>query len=184
MFRNLRFAHRVLLMPGLAAAGLVLILAAAQVLGARTGRALTAIQQGFAPALDTARDLQGELDAIRHDLQDAGTARDTSILAEADQKHRAFLDELKKTAANPAIPAAERQSIARAVDDYYQLARRNTQSTIATGTVSENAGQQIDRYNKISETLKDLPPAAAPTWRRRSPARAPTNACRSSSSAR
>jgi methyl-accepting chemotaxis protein len=152
MFRNLRFTHRVLLMPGLAAAGLVLILAATQVLGARTGTALTAIRQGFAPALDTARDLEAALGAIQRGLQDAATSRDTGLLGEADRQHDAFLGALRKAEGNPAILAPERQSIANAVNEYYQLARRNTESTIA-GRTPESLRDQIDRYNQIRGTL-------------------------------
>src|SRR6202043_1988453 len=55
VFHNLRFAQRIWLGPGLAAVGLVVILVAAQVLGARTGAALTGIQQGYSPALETSR---------------------------------------------------------------------------------------------------------------------------------
>ncbi|HEV3455272.1 MAG TPA: methyl-accepting chemotaxis protein [Thermoanaerobaculia bacterium] len=155
MFRNLRFTHRVLLMPGLAAAGLVLILVAIQVLGARTGKALTDIQHGYAPALDTARDLEAALGAIQRGLQDAATTRDAGLLAEADRQHDAFLGALKKAEDNPAIPATERESIAGAVNQYYQLARRNTQSTIG-GAVPEGLREQIDRYNEIRRRLADF----------------------------
>ena len=155
MFRDLRFAHRVLLMPGLAAAGLLLILVASQVLGSRTGRALTDIQHGDAPALDTARDLEAALGGIQRGLQDAATTRDPGLLGEADRQHDAFLGALRKAEGNPAIPPAERQSIANAVNQYYQLARRNTQSTIA-GAIPESLREQIDRYNEIHRTLADF----------------------------
>ncbi len=152
MFRNLRFAHRVLLMPALAAAGLLLILVASQVLGGRTGKALTDIQQGYSPALQTARDLEDSLDAMQRWLQDAGTAREASMLARADEQRDAFFAALRKAEDNPTIPAAERQEIANAINGYYQLARRNTQSMIG-GSVPESLREQIDRYNEIHRTL-------------------------------
>jgi methyl-accepting chemotaxis protein len=152
MFRNLRFAHRVLLMPALAAAGLLLILAVTQVLGARTGKALTDIRGGFSPALDTARDLEAALAAIQRGLQDAATSRDTGLLGEADKHLETFLGVLKRAEGNPAVAPAERQSIEAAINDYYRLARRNTQSTIA-GAVPDSLREQIDRYNEIRRTL-------------------------------
>src|SRR6202158_2804073 len=152
MVRNLRFAHRVWLMPGLAGAGLVVILVVAQVLGARTGAALTGIQQGFLPALETARDLQEALAAIQRGLQDAATARDAGLLGEADQQHELFLGALAKAEGNPVIPAAQRQAIANAVNVYYKLARANTQSAIG-GAIPESLRTQIDQYNEIRRIL-------------------------------
>ncbi len=155
LFRNLRFAHRIWLGPGLAAAGLVVILVAAQVLGARTGAVLTGIQQGYSPALETARDLQEALAAIQRGLQDAATTRDPGLLAEADRQHDAFLGTLAKAEGNPAVPASQRQSIAKAIDDYYRLARANTQSAMA-GATPENLRAQIDQYNDIRRTLESF----------------------------
>src|SRR5436190_20431342 len=107
MFRNLRFAQRVALMPGLAAAGLLLILGIGQFLNSRTAGLLTGIQQGYSPALETARDLEESLAAIQRSPQDAVAARDASMLDEADQNRNAFLATLKKAEGNTAIPAAE-----------------------------------------------------------------------------
>ena len=155
VFRNLRFTQRIWLGPGLAAIGLVVILVAAQVLGARTGAALTGIQQGYSPALETARDLQDALAGIQRGLQDAATARDPGLLAEADLQHDAFLAALAKAEGNPAIPAPQRQSIAKTINDYFRLARANTQSAIA-GATPANLRAQLDQYNDIRRTLESF----------------------------
>jgi methyl-accepting chemotaxis protein len=149
MFGNLRFTHRMLLMPALAAAGLLVILAATLVLGGRTAEVVAGIE--------TARDLEEALAAIGAALKDAGNARDTSLLADADKPVADFLSALKKAESNPAFPAAQRQSIARGFDDYYRLARQNTQRTIS-GAPNDTAAvrAQVQQYNDILTSLKGL----------------------------
>ena len=157
MFRNLRFAHRVVLMPGLAAAGLLLILGIAQYLNTRTAALLTGIQQGYAPALETARDLEESLAAIQRALQDAVAAHDASMLEEADQNRSVFLATLKRAEGNAAIPATEREGIGRAFDSYYKLAHDNSQRMIA-GATGENLVDSLrsmsEQYNAIRTTLE------------------------------
>jgi methyl-accepting chemotaxis protein len=156
---NLRFAHRVALMPGLAAAGLLLILAVTQVLDQRTGALLTGIERGYAPALQTARDLQEALGAIQRSLQDAVAARDKSLLKEADSERLTFLAALKGAAGNAVIPAAQNQAIGRAFESYYALARQASLRLIDGGggeSLVTALRAMTTQYNDIRLTLESF----------------------------
>jgi methyl-accepting chemotaxis protein len=158
MFGNLRFTHRMLLMPALAAAGLLVILVATLVLGRRTAKVLTDIQQGYSPALETARDLEESLGAIQRGLQDSVAAHDAEFL-DADKQRDAFVATLKRAEGNPAIPADERQSITAAFAAYYQLARNTSQRMVA-GATGEGLVASLDamrkQYNDLRGRLESL----------------------------
>jgi methyl-accepting chemotaxis protein len=159
MFGNLRFTHRMLLMPLLAAFGLLVILAASWMLGGRTAGVLTDIQKGYSPALEIARDLEDSLAAIQRALQDAVAARDAGLLADADKQRDAFVAALRKAEANAAIPAGDRRSIATAFAGYYQLARDASQRMIAgaTGEGLVVALREMKKqYNDIRRSLESL----------------------------
>jgi methyl-accepting chemotaxis protein len=159
MFRRLRFVHRVALLPALAALGLLVILAATQMLGGRTAALLTGIQKGYSPALETANELEDALTGIQRGLQDAVASRDASMLAEADAHRRQFLAALGSAVANPAVPADLRQGIERAFNAYYPVALDNSRRLIA-GAASEDLVAALramtEQYNAIRRALESF----------------------------
>src|ERR1700689_2822379 len=101
MLKDLKVAQKVALMPALAAIGFPLVLVVSQQLGSRSADQLTAIQQGYFPALEASRDLEEALTGIQRALQAAVTARDAGLLAESDVLRDRFQAILAAQAHNP-----------------------------------------------------------------------------------
>jgi methyl-accepting chemotaxis protein len=123
MFKDLKVARRVGLMPLLAALGFALVLITTVWLGSRSADLLTAIQQGYLPALEASRDLEESLTGVQRKLQDAVAADDPGKLGEADTMHDSFVATLASQNRNPTLAPGELERIRAAFDDYYRLAR-------------------------------------------------------------
>jgi methyl-accepting chemotaxis protein len=149
MFGKLRFTHRMLLMPALAAAGLLVIFATFLVLGRRTAEVVA--------GMETARDLEEALAAVAAALKDAGNLRDEAVLSEAHKPREDFLAALKKAEGSPIFPEKQRRSIAQGFENYYDLTLKNTRRTISGAPNDTLALQaQVRQYNDILASLKSL----------------------------
>ncbi|MDP9121520.1 MAG: methyl-accepting chemotaxis protein [Acidobacteriota bacterium] len=153
---GMKFAHRVALMPGLAAVGLLAVLAVSQIVGDKTGNLLDSVEKGYSPALETARDLEETLAAIQRGLEAA--VREKSNLNEVEALRGAFLESLDKAAANPTMPADQTRAIRTAFNSYYGLAEQNSLAMIggATGeALVTSLNTMRDRYLDIVRRLKE-----------------------------
>ncbi|HEX2645197.1 MAG TPA: hypothetical protein VHU81_19520, partial [Thermoanaerobaculia bacterium] len=111
LFRSLKFAHKVALMPGLAAAGFLLILVTSFGVGQRNGSLLDEIQKGYFPAFQASHELEDKLDKIQRNLQDAVSSRDASMLDETDRLKEDFQQQLSKLSENGTVESERVQSI-------------------------------------------------------------------------
>ncbi len=146
MFRDLKVAHRVALMPILAAIGFALVLIVSQQLGSRSADQLTAIQKGFFPALEASRDLEETLTAIQRALQDAVAATDAGLLTESDALRDRFQATVGAQIHNEVLPRGEVESIGAAFSAYYRLARSTSGQMIA--------GQRGDALTRALEAMR------------------------------
>src|SRR5260370_7081619 len=71
MLSNWKFAHRIWLLPALAAAALGLVLALGAALGGRNVRTLTQIEQGYYPAVELRHALLADLVALHRILHNS-----------------------------------------------------------------------------------------------------------------
>ena len=156
MFRKLKFVHRVLMMPAIAALALVLILGTTVFAVSRTESFSTMIEVGYFPATEMHHDLHEILTAIQRALQDAAAAHDPAGIQEADALKEKFLARLEKESANPAVEAAEIERLRGLLNAYYGLGRGMTVRLIAAETgvsFAESLEDMRRRHNDLSTAL-------------------------------
>ena len=139
MFNDLSVARRVALMPLLAGLGFALVLIVAQRLGSRNADLLTAIQEGYIPALQASRDLEELLTGIQRSFLDAAHASDAGMLSETDELRDRFQATLAGQSRNQTLPKGELQKIGAGFSSYYRLARE----TYARMIRGERSGQLV-----------------------------------------
>jgi len=130
VLRRWTLARKIALPPALAALALGIILAVTAVLGGEQGRALSRIERGYYPALQTAQRLQVLLGALQRRLQDAAAAGDADALLEADSLANEFRRVVDAARENPVVSATERTRLGSDFDAYYTVARRTTDAMI------------------------------------------------------
>jgi methyl-accepting chemotaxis protein len=140
MLSNWKFAHRIWLLPALAAAALGLVLALGAALGGRNVRTLTQIEQGYYPAVELRHALLADLVALQRMLQDAVAARDGDALTGADTLASTFRGRLAGAIANPVLQRGELERLQAEFDAYYQMARGTTARLVAGDTAADLAG--------------------------------------------
>ncbi|MBI4538025.1 MAG: methyl-accepting chemotaxis protein [Gemmatimonadetes bacterium] len=156
MFRNLKFAYKIGLLPALAGVAFLLTLIVTLYLGTRSARALSQIQTGHYPSLELSTDLEGMLVAIQRGLQDAVAARDVEALAQMDTLQDAFLRRLETGRGNPIVVPEDLDRLATRFREYYTLARETSSRLIA-----EERGEGLlaaleamrTRYNTLHQEL-------------------------------
>jgi methyl-accepting chemotaxis protein len=156
MFRKLKFVHRVLMMPAIAALALVLILGTTVFAVARTESFSTMIEVGYFPATEMHHDLHEILTSIQRALQDAAAAHDPAGIQEADALKEKFLERLQKESANPAVDAAEVEHLRGLLNAYYSLGRSMTVRMITGETgvsFAESLEEMRRRHNELSTAL-------------------------------
>ncbi len=156
MFRKLKFVHRVLMMPAIAALALVLILATTVFAVARTESFSTLIEVGYFPATEMHHDLHEILTSMQRTLQDAAAAHDLAGIQEADTLRNRFLARLESERKNPAVDAAEIERLRGLLNAYYGLGRGMTLRLIngETGvSFAESLEEMRRRHNELSTAL-------------------------------
>jgi len=94
MFSNLRFKHKILLLPSMSAMGFLLILLVALVVGNRNERLLTGVETENYPSLELNRDLEEALTTVHRQLDYGAAAGDTRALSQTDVLCETFLQQL------------------------------------------------------------------------------------------
>ena len=159
MFKDLKVARRVALMPALAGVGFAVLLIASQRLGSHSVDLLAAIRQGYIPALQASRDLQDQLTAIQRSLQDAVAAADAGMLNDADGLRGQFTATIENLSRNPTLDRAEVQRIGTAFAGYYRLARDTSARMIRgeRGDALTGALQTMrQQYNAVRTMLQEF----------------------------
>jgi methyl-accepting chemotaxis protein len=140
VLRRWTLGRKIALAPALAGLALTAILAATVVFGGAQRRALSRIERGYYPALQTQQRLQGLLGSLQRRLQDAAAASDVDGLAEADSLRDELLSTLATAESNPVVSKSEITRLRNDFTGYYELARRTTESLIAGRTTDAIGG--------------------------------------------
>jgi methyl-accepting chemotaxis protein len=152
---NLKFRHKLLVLPVLAGVGFLVVLAVSLYFSIRNQRLLGTIETGYYPAVATSETLNQTLANIQRSLQDSVAAANAAAIEDSDKLRDQFLAELARARTNPVIEPAEREEIQRTFEDYYALARPTALRMISgeSGDSILAALQQMKtKYNGV-ETL-------------------------------
>ena len=127
---NLKFRHKIILLPAIAAAGAVISLLVTMTFGTRSQRELELVENGYAPSLQMSRGLESSLSALQRKLQDAVAASDESILVNANSIASAIRAALDSAKTNPVLSETELQQLQGDFTRYFALARATTGAMI------------------------------------------------------
>jgi methyl-accepting chemotaxis protein len=157
---TLKVAHRILLLPALAAVALGLSVATIAWLGRSDLRTLTRIRSGQYPAVELMHNLQGRLIAVGRGLQDAVAARDADAALAVDSLANDFRRTLRTGRGNPVIRGADLDTLQAHFDAYYALAQRTSERLI-TGDGVGSLGKDLEALRASFAGLKQELDAAA-----------------------
>jgi HAMP domain-containing protein len=156
MLKNLKFKHKIILLPSLAAAAFLLILFVSQLLGVRNETLLTRIESGYAPAFEISRNLEETLGGIQRGMQDAAAAADVEMLTETDGLRDRFLKQLDEGRTNVTMKIEDLDNLKVEFQAYYTFARETTEKLIR-GKAGEETISALSlmktKYNAIKSTL-------------------------------
>jgi methyl-accepting chemotaxis protein len=158
MLDRLKFRHRFLLLPVLASIGFLLILLATWRSGARSEELLDRIQSGYAPAVETSRDLERQLAEIQREMDEAVAIKDGRALEAVEQHRQSFLSRLDESRRNPVVVRSRADEIAGAFSRYYDAERSFSERLISAGGAAEEAAIAPDRSSSTAryEELQTL----------------------------
>ncbi|HEX7153369.1 MAG TPA: methyl-accepting chemotaxis protein [Thermoanaerobaculia bacterium] len=153
---NLKFRHKLLLLPLLAAVGFVVVLCVSIFFSMKNSNLLTLVQTGYYPALKGSEVLTQDLAAIQRGLQDAVAAADVAAVEEVDKIRDQYNAQIAESLKNPVVDAEEHNALKKALDDYYAIARPTTLRMIngESGDAMLAAMQTMKaRYNNVEQLL-------------------------------
>lgn len=159
MLSNMKLAHKIMLLPSLAALALLVVVILSPRAVTRNEALLTEIENGYFPATEVVRDLRQALDNFQRDLQDAAAALDEDVLEEADADRVLFMEKLKIATENSHLTGDTLDRLEVNFFAYSDLAKRVTERRI-----SEETGQAIARdtqtmaadYAEVETALQEL----------------------------
>ncbi|HEY0971962.1 MAG TPA: methyl-accepting chemotaxis protein [Gemmatimonadales bacterium] len=153
---QLKFKHKIMLLPTLAGVGAAVVLVVTMVLGQRSANELRRIETGHYPSIELSRTLESSLASLQRSLQDAVSASDSARLAESDSiaaDMRGAIDEGRKGSSD-AGAALER--LRTEFDAYYTLASGTSRAMIR-GELDEQVmaalPEMTERYSALNDTL-------------------------------
>jgi methyl-accepting chemotaxis protein len=144
---SLSFRQKILVLPGVAAAALLVLLAITTGFGLVNERRLRTIREGYYPSVQTSRSLREDLAGLQRALQDAVGARDAERLADADSLRASFGRGLAALRANPVAERTAVDSLERAFEGYADLAR-TTSVRLIDGETGESLGAAMGRMHE------------------------------------
>lgn len=157
MFNKLKFQHKMLVGPGLAAIAFCLVLMITLILGTRSVNQMQLVESGYYPSVEMSRDLEEDLNAIQRGLQDAVAAKNSEALSDTDALKDKFLQRLQREQNNPVLDRRDLEQLDAEMRDYYLQARQSTERMIA-GSVTEDLSQSLGsmraKYNAIHDKLQ------------------------------
>jgi methyl-accepting chemotaxis protein len=155
MFSRLNFAKKLLLLPTIAAVGLLTSLALTAWLGQRNRELIDRVERGYYPSFELGLELQDLLGRIQKGLQDAVAAGEASGLDDTDQLRDEALTKLSAARANPTRTNAELEALAKAITDYHQLARA-TSARMLAGESGETLLAALERMRDEYVDIQQL----------------------------
>src|SRR5215475_10766008 len=157
MFSRLKFQHKMLIGPGLAAVAFCLVLMITLIMGTRSVNQMQLVETGYYPSVEMSRDLEEILNGIQRGLQDAVAAKNSEALADTDALKDKFIQRLQKEQNNPVLDRRDLEQLDSEMRDYYLQARQSTERMIS-GSVTEDLSQSLAtmraKYNAIHDKLQ------------------------------
>lgn len=157
MFSKLKFQHKMLISPALAAVAFCLVLGITLIFGTRSASQMQLVESGYYPSVEMSRDLEEDLNGIQRGLQDAVAAKNAEGLADTDALKDKFLQRLQKEQNNPVLDRHDLEQLDSEMRDYYLQARQATERMISgsvTEDLSESLASMKAKYNTIHEKLQ------------------------------
>jgi PAS domain S-box-containing protein len=142
-----RLAHKIGLMPAVAALAFGALFMGNEVSRGRNARLMSRIQTEYVPALETSRDVQARVMALQRALQDAASAADLGQLEVADQAKVELVDRLREGAALPGL-REECRAVEAELERYYALARALTLRLIREQHRTSLDAGQVDELQR------------------------------------
>jgi methyl-accepting chemotaxis protein len=155
---DLKFRHKLLVLPVLAGVGFLLVFGVSVWFSVRNQRLLTRIETGYYPAVANSEKLNQILAGIQRTLQDSVAAANAAAIEDADKVRDQFLAQLESARSNPVIDPAEHAEIRRAFTDYYAIARPTTLRMIGGETgdaILASIEQMRTKHNTLEKLLAD-----------------------------
>ena len=157
MFARLKFAHKIVALPLVAALALLLILLTTVFSVSRTESLSRMIAVGYFPATSLHHDLAEIVTSVQRTLQDAAASHEVAGVQEADALRGEFLARLAKERENPALNAGDVERLRGLFDSYYSLGREMTLRMInedAGVTFNQSLEEMRRRHNVLSVALE------------------------------
>jgi signal transduction histidine kinase len=142
------FRSKVMSVVAIAALALVAIVVAGAMLGRRTERELTTIQERYLPLVELEPRLEGDLERLKREFQDAVAVGDATELTATGELTRRFKEDLDvaRTATDPAAAAALRE----ALDGYAAAADGVSRRLIAHETGEDIVATAASMQKKLA----------------------------------
>jgi methyl-accepting chemotaxis protein len=159
MLKSLKFAHKVVLLPALAALGFLAILVIARMVVTKNGELLDGIERGYVQAFEDSQKLERALTAVQRKFQEAVVTRNPRLLPELREQKDAFQAVLNDASANPTIEAEQLQGIDASFRSYHDLARQTTQELIqgeALASVAKSREAVDENFRELLARLEGL----------------------------
>ncbi len=159
MFNNMKFAHKILLLPVIAGLALLTIVLISPLAVTKNEILLSEIEDSYFPASEVTRQLRQVLADFQRDLRDSVTALDQDTFEEAKKYQQVFLRLLETAKSNPTLAAGTLEELQNNFTNYNELALATTQRLLNRET-GEDISHQIEAmttsYNNLLITLDRL----------------------------
>ena len=157
---TLKVAHRILLLPALAAIALGLAVATIGWMGQSDLRTLTRIRTGHYPAVELMHSLQGRLTAVGRGLQDAVAAHDEDAARSVDSLADDFRRALRSGRGNAVLQVADLDTLQAHFDAYYALAQGTSRRLIIGDGVASLGNDLAQLRTSYAGLKRELDTAA------------------------
>ncbi len=157
--QNLSLKGKISALPLMAAAGFLIVLAAALIMAVRSVSVVAQVENGHYPAAEKSRDLEDALARIQQSLRDAVASGDVETLSAADRSRDEAIAAFDSLATNKTVDSQEIRKIRASFDDYYVHARRTSERWLRKETgddLMSALGTMTQKYNAIHEDLRKL----------------------------
>lgn len=156
LLARLTFAQKIGLLPAVAAAGFLAVLLASVGLGRGSQRQLARIEAGYAPAIESGREMERLLTALQRRLQDAVAANDTGGIAEAATLAAELGARADSTRGNAVLAGASLDSLSGELNAYTALAVQTARRMVAGETgdgITRDLTTMTRRYTELRDRL-------------------------------
>jgi methyl-accepting chemotaxis protein len=155
--RNLRIRTKLLVLPGVAAVGLLIVLITSILLADREERQIRLVENDYYPSVQLSAEIESRFATLQRALQDAVAARNASGLEETDALHAELQARIDAGKRISVLDRHEIEALKASVDDYYKLAR-DTSSRMIQGETGEAIFKSLQtmqaRYTAVSTAVK------------------------------